>query len=95
VPPPRGPHVPAMTRICHLEALVGREAQCSGEACGFWQTEHGCVLDGASAELAGRPQVAQLLLEVRDRLTANREAADEERHAAFSHALNQAEDELG
>ena len=84
-----------MMEICHLEALVGRNGRCPGESCGFWQTDRGCALASASSELAGRPEVAQLLLEVRDRLAANREAVDEEGHVAFSHALNKAEDELG
>ena len=84
-----------MTQICHLEALVGRNGRCPGESCGFWQTERGCALEAARPELSGRPEVAQLLLEVRDRLAANRETADEERHVAFSHSLNKAEDELG
>ena len=85
-----------MTRTCHLEALVGREAQCTGETCGFWQTERGCVLEGGAAELAGRPEVALLLLEVRDRLAAGRETLDEARHVAFARSLNKtAEHELG
>jgi hypothetical protein len=77
-----------MTRTCHLETLVGREALCTGEACGFWQTERGCVLEGAAAELAGRPEVVLLLLEVRDRLAAGPDALDERRHAAFARSLN-------
>ena len=64
-----------MDRTCHLEVLAGHAAQCPGEACGFWQTERGCALENASAELAGRPEVAQLLLEVRDRLAAGRAVA--------------------
>lgn len=59
-----------MTQTCHLEALVGREGRCPGESCGFWQTDRGCALDAARTELAGRPEVALLLLEVRDRLSA-------------------------
>ena len=73
-----------MERTCHLEALVGREARCTGDACGFWQTERGCALDGASAELAGRPEVALLLLDVRDRLAAS----GEDDHVAFARSLN-------
>jgi len=77
-----------MSQTCHLEALVGREARCTGEACGFWQTERGCVLDGSRGALDGRPEVALLLLEVRDRLAASRDALDEGRHVAFARALN-------
>ena len=65
-----------MNQICHLEALVGRDGRCPGASCGFWQTERGCVLESAGPELVGRPEGAQLLLEVRDRLAASREAAD-------------------
>jgi len=81
-------HPPAMTQICHLEALVGREARCTGNACGFWQSKRGCVLEGSQAELAGRPEVVLLLLEVRDRLADGRDTLDEERHAAFARSLN-------
>ena len=84
-----------MTQTCHLEALVGREARCTGEACGFWQAERGCVLEGSQAELSGRPEVVLLLLEVRDRLAEGRDTLDEERHVAFARSLNKtAEHEL-
>jgi hypothetical protein len=77
-----------MDGTCHLEALVGREARCEGDGCGFWQDERGCVLEASRAELAGRPEVARLLLEVRDRLTAGRETHVEDEHAAFARSLN-------
>jgi hypothetical protein len=77
-----------MTQTCHLEALVGGDGRCPGDSCGFWESERGCVLEAARAELTGRPEVALLLLEVRDRLAASREPLDQDRRVAFSRSLN-------
>jgi hypothetical protein len=74
---------------CGLEALLGREAPCPGDPCPFWRAEDGCVFDKAGPELAGRPDVASLLLDVRNRLAAEGGGLDSERLAAFAHALNQ------
>jgi hypothetical protein len=74
---------------CHLEALVGREAACPGEPCPFWRAGDGCALDDARPELSGRPDVASLLLAVRDRLSAEADTLDSDHLTAFAHALNQ------
>lgn len=69
-------HAPRVGRdACSLELLVGRVAPCPGEPCPFWRAEDGCVMDESTAELAGRPDVARLLLAVRDRLLAQDDAA--------------------
>jgi hypothetical protein len=55
--------------LCTLELIAqGRAARCHGETCAFW--ERGCVLDRIEAELAWRPEVAQLLLDLRRALEA-------------------------
>jgi len=47
---------------CRLEALLGHRVRCDGEPCPFWRAADGCVFDDAGPELAGRPEVAALLL---------------------------------
>jgi len=77
-----------MTTTCLLESVVGRHAACPGEACPFWRSGGGCAFDAAGPELAGRADVAGVLLGVRDRLAAERDAFDSRRLAAFAHELN-------
>jgi hypothetical protein len=79
-----------MRETCYLEALVGRRAACPGPECAFWHDRDGCVLDAARPELAGRRDVAALLLSVRDRLAADRDSLASDRLAALAHALNEA-----
>jgi hypothetical protein len=76
------------TDTCQLERLIGREEPCPGEPCPFWRKSDGCVLDESTAELAGRDEVARLLLAVRDRLEARRDAETESGRSALAHSLN-------
>jgi hypothetical protein len=73
--------------LCTIELIAeGHAERCPGEACAFW--EHGCVLTRVEADLAGRPEVAQVLLDLRHELEAGREIALEDAHTRFAHVLN-------
>ena len=75
--------------LCTIELIAeGHADRCPGEQCVFW--EHGCTLARIEAELDGRPEVAQLLLDLRGALEAGRELEVEEAHSRFAHVLNQA-----
>ena len=74
--------------LCQLERLIGREAPCPGEPCPFWSPGDGCVLDAATAELAGREEVTRLLVAVRDRLVDERDADASSARFALARSLN-------
>jgi hypothetical protein len=80
------------TLSCELEALLGRDALCEGEPCPFWRVGDGCAFETAMPELAGRADVAALLLSVRDRLAADSAAFRTERLSEFAHALNKGDE---
>jgi hypothetical protein len=73
---------------CGLERLTGRETSCPGEPCAFWRSGDGCVIDLSIPELAGREDVARLLLGLRYRLGAVRNAEGSDGRAALAHSLN-------
>ena len=76
--------------LCTIELIAEGHAQrCPGEACAFW--EHGCVLTRVETNLADRPEVARVLVELRRELEAGREIALEEAHTRFAHVLNEDE----
>jgi hypothetical protein len=76
--------------LCTLELIAeGHAERCPGEECAFW--ERGCVLARIEAELDGRPEVAQLLLDLRRELEAGKVMELEEAHSRFSHILNEEE----
>ena len=55
--------------LCTIELIAeGHAARCPGETCDFWHC--GCVLSRVEGELDGRPEVAQLLLELRREIEA-------------------------
>ena len=63
--------------LCTIELIAEKHAErCTGEACPFW--ERGCALTRVEAQLDGRPEVAELLLELRRELEAGRELTVEE-----------------
>jgi hypothetical protein len=58
--------------LCTIELIAdGHAERCTGEACPFW--ERGCTLARVEAQLDGRPEVAELLLDLRRELEAGRE----------------------
>lgn len=83
------PH-PSHRPLCTLELIAeGHADRCPGEECAFW--DRGCVLSRIEAELDGRPEVAQLLLDLRRELEAGKVIELEEAHSRFAHILNEEE----
>jgi hypothetical protein len=81
-----GAHKP----LCTIELIAeGHADRCPGHECAFW--DRGCVLTRVESELSGRPEVAQLLLDLRRELEAGRTIEVEEAHSRFAHILNEDE----
>jgi hypothetical protein len=76
------------TRLCTLEAVVGKVEPCPEGACPFWETDgDGCAFEQLDVE--ADPALAAWLLELRRRLaSAESTAAADEVHSLFSHLLN-------
>ena len=73
--------------LCAIELIAHRHAErCPGEECAFWET--GCVLTGIETELEDRPEVAQLLLELRGELERGRPFASDGARATLVRILN-------
>ena len=76
--------------LCTIELIAeGHAERCPGEEGAFW--EHGCVLTRVETHLADRPEVAQVLLDLRRELEAGREVEMAEAHTRFAHVLNEDE----
>jgi hypothetical protein len=83
---PQSEHRP----LCTVELIAeGHAERCPGEECAFW--ERGCVLSRIEYELAGRPEVASLLLDLRRQLDAGRQVEVETARTRFAHLLNEAD----
>jgi len=81
------------TRLCSLEATVGRHEVCPEGACPFWEPG-GAVLDGRCAfeelEVTADAALAGWLLEIRGRLaSAESTVAADAARSLFSHLLNE------
>lgn len=77
-------------QLCTIELIAeGHADRCPGADCAFW--DHGCALARVEAELDGRPEVAQLLLNLRRELEAGRAVELEDARARFAHVLNEEE----
>jgi hypothetical protein len=76
--------------LCTLELIAaGHASRCPGGACVFW--DRGCVLSRVELELEHRPEVAQLLLDLRGELAAGRTVELEEARSRLAHILNDEE----
>jgi hypothetical protein len=77
-------------QLCTIEFIAeGHAARCSGADCAFW--DRGCALARVQAELDGRPEVAQLLLDLRRELEAGQFVELQEARTRFAHLLNEDE----
>jgi hypothetical protein len=77
-------------QLCTIELIAeGHAERCPGDACAFW--DHSCALARVESELDGRPDVAQLLLDLRRELEAGRVVELEDARSRFSHILNEEE----
>jgi hypothetical protein len=73
--------------LCTLELVAeGHAGRCPGEGCAFW--ESGCALVRVETELSGRPEVAQLLLDLRREIETGRRVTLEEARTRLSYILN-------
>ena len=81
------------TRLCTLEAAVGKVEACPEGACAFWEPG-GAALAGRCAfeelDVTADAALATWLLEIRGRLaSAESTAAADAAHSLFSHLLNE------
>ncbi len=67
----------------------GHAARCVGAECAFW--DRGCALSRVEMELDHRPEVAQLLLDLRRELEAGRTVELEAARSTLAHILNDEE----
>jgi hypothetical protein len=75
-------------QLCTIELIAeGHAERCPGEECAFW--DRGCALARVEGELDGRPEVAQLLVNLRRELESGRSVDIEEAHSRFAHILNE------
>jgi hypothetical protein len=83
---PSDEHVP----LCTIELIAeGHASRCPGDACAFW--DRGCVLSRVELELDGRPEVAQILLDLRGALEAGQSVELEQARTTLAHILNDEE----
>jgi hypothetical protein len=76
--------------LCTIEMIAqGHAARCPGDECAFW--DRGCVLSRIETELGSRPEVAQLLLDLRGELESGRTVELEEARSTLAHILNDEE----
>ncbi len=72
--------------LCTIELIAeGHANRCPGEECAFW--DHGCVLSRIESDLDGRPEVAELLLDLRRELEAGRTVELVDARALFHRRL--------
>jgi len=81
------------TRLCTLEATVGKTESCPEDRCPFWEPG-GAALGGRCAfeelGIAADEALASWLLEIRERLDSARSTAEaDEVRRLFSHLLNE------
>ena len=76
--------------LCTIELIAqGHAERCPGEECAFW--DHGCVLTRIETELEHRPEVAQLLLDLRGKLERGSTIASDDARATLARILNSEE----
>jgi hypothetical protein len=81
------------TRLCTLEATVGKTESCPEDRCPFWEPG-GAALGGRCAfeelGITADEALASWLLEIRERLDSARSTAEaDEVRRLFSHLLNE------
>jgi hypothetical protein len=74
-------------QLCTIELIAeGHASRCPGEECAFW--DRGCALARVEGELDGRPEVAQLLVNLRRELDRGARSRSR-RFTRFAHLLNE------
>jgi hypothetical protein len=75
--------------LCTIELVAeGHAERCPGADCAFW--ENGCALTRVEIELAGRPEVAELLLDLRRELEAGHAIGLDDVRVRLDDALGEA-----
>jgi hypothetical protein len=73
--------------LCTIEMIAwGHAERCPGEKCAFW--EGGCALARIEVDLDSRPDVAQLLLELRGELESGRTVELDQARSFLARILN-------
>jgi hypothetical protein len=85
--------IESTTRLCSLEATVGKLEACPEGACPFWEPG-GAALDGRCAfeelDVTADAALAGWLLEIRERMaSAESTVAADAARSLFSHLLNE------
>ena len=81
-------HEDGHRQLCTIELIAdGHAGRCPGEECAFW--EHGCALARIETELNGRPEVAQLLLDLRREIESGRALELEAARSQLSRILDE------
>lgn len=84
--------IETITRLCSLEATVGRLKACPEGACPFWEPG-GAVLEGRCAfeglDLLRRPDVVSELLRVREELAGAAPDKDDGARHSYHRLLNE------
>jgi hypothetical protein len=84
------PHAEEHRPLCTIELIAeGHADRCPGEDCPFW--DRGCALARIETHLDNRPDVAQVLLDLRREIEAGQAVDLEEAHSRFAHVLNEEE----
>ena len=82
----------AHRQLCTLELIAeGHAERCPGAECVFW--ESGCALARIETALDGRPEVAQILLDLRRELEAGRAIEVDDARARLADVLRE-DDEI-
>ena len=72
--------------LCTIELIAeGHANRCPGAECAFW--DNGCVLSRIEADLDGRPEVAELLLDLRREIEDGRTVEVADAQARFHRRL--------
>ena len=83
----------AHRQLCTIELIAeGHAERCPGAECVFW--ESGCALARIETALDGRPEVAQILLDLRREIEAGRSIEVDVARARLADVLGEA-DETG
>jgi len=73
--------------LCTIELIAdGHADRCPGQECAFW--DRGCALSRIEMELGARPELARLLLDLRNALEAGRAVELDEARTTFSQVLD-------
>jgi hypothetical protein len=75
-------------KLCTIELIAnGHAERCPGAECAFWVS--GCVLERVETEFDDRPEVAALLLDLRQKIEAGRDIEVNDARERFIELLDE------